>query len=131
MRQILLYNILSFCNLTAVKLQQALLYDIPRFLTPILKSANIRRMLTTRKKKSVIEENRTHETDTGSASVQVGLLSRQIEELVTHLKRHPKDKHSRRGLLTMVSRRRRLLSYLEGHSPRVYGSLIKKLGLKK
>lgn len=88
-------------------------------------------MLTTRKRKSIIEEHKIHETDTGSASVQVGLLSRQIDELVTHLKRHPKDKHSRRGLLTMVSKRRKLLGYLEEKSPRVYTNLVKKLGLKK
>ena len=88
-------------------------------------------MLTSRKKKGVIDEHKVHGSDTGSTAVQVGLVSKQIDELVTHLKKHPKDKHSRRGLLTMVSRRRKLLSYLEDKSPRRYSNLIKKLGLKK
>lgn len=88
-------------------------------------------MLTTRKKKSVIKDHQLHETDTGSAVVQVGLTSKQIDELITHLKEHPRDKHSRRGLLTMVSKRRKLLGYLESKSPRRYSNLVKKLGLKK
>jgi small subunit ribosomal protein S15 len=88
-------------------------------------------MLTVRKKKNVISEYRIHETDTGSAAVQVALLSRKIDELATHLKRHPKDNHSRRGLLGMVSKRRKLLKYLENRSPRNYSAIVKKLGLKK
>ncbi|MBI2592846.1 MAG: 30S ribosomal protein S15 [Candidatus Colwellbacteria bacterium] len=88
-------------------------------------------MLTTRKKKSVIKEHQLHDMDTGSAVVQVGLVSKQIDELITHLKQHSKDKHSRRGLLTMVSKRRKLLSYLENKSPRSHSNLVKKLGLKK
>ncbi len=88
-------------------------------------------MLTTRKKKSVIKEHGAHDTDTGSAAVQVGLLSKQIEELTDHLKKHPKDNHSRRGLLKMVGKRRRLLSYLEKTDNKTYNSIIKKLGLKK
>ncbi len=88
-------------------------------------------MLTSRKKKTVIKEHGEHDTDTGSAAVQVGLLSKQIEELTGHLKSHPKDNHSRRGLLKMVGKRRRLLAYLEKSDNKSYNSLVKKLGLKK
>lgn len=88
-------------------------------------------MLTQRKKKMVIKEHGEHDTDTGSAAVQVGLLSKQIEELTSHLKSHPKDNHSRRGLLKMVGKRRRLLAYLEKSDNKTYNSLVKKLGLKK
>ncbi len=87
-------------------------------------------MLTPRKKKAVISIHSIHETDTGSASVQIGLLSRQIEELTGHLKKHKKDNHSRRGLLKMVGKRRRLLVYLEKHDNKGYMSVVKKLGLK-
>ena len=88
-------------------------------------------MLTSRKKKFAIKEHAVHETDTGSAPVQVALLTKQIEELTAHLKKHPKDHHSRRGLLKMVGKRRRLLAYLEKRDPEVYNSLVKKLELKK
>ncbi|MEK7640910.1 MAG: 30S ribosomal protein S15 [Patescibacteria group bacterium] len=88
-------------------------------------------MLTSRKKKTVIKEHGAHDTDTGSAAVQVGLLTKEIEELTVHLKSHPKDNHSRRGLLKMVGKRRRLLAYLEKSDNKTYNSLVKKLGLKK
>ena len=88
-------------------------------------------MLTVRKKQKVIADNRVHDTDTGSTAVQIAILSRQIDELTTHLKRHPQDNHSRRGLLGMVSKRRKLLKYLEEKNPRNYGAVVKKLGLKK
>ncbi len=88
-------------------------------------------MLTPRKKKIVIKEHGMHETDTGSAAVQIGLLSKQIEELTDHLKKHKKDNHSRRGLLKMVGRRRRLLAYLEKSDNKTYNSIVKKLGLKR
>lgn len=88
-------------------------------------------MLTTRKKQNIISEHRSHDTDTGSTAVQVALLSRQIDELAAHLKKHPGDNHSRRGLLGMVSKRRRLLKYLEESNPRTYAAVTKKLGLKK
>jgi small subunit ribosomal protein S15 len=72
-----------------------------------------------------------HDKDTGSANVQIAMVSRQIDELATHLKKNPKDNHSRRGLLKMVSKRRKLLSYLKKTEPSVYEKLIKKLELKK
>ncbi len=88
-------------------------------------------MLTIRKKQSVIAEHKAHDTDTGSTAVQIALLSRGIDELTTHLRRHPQDNHSRRGLLGMVSKRRKLLKYLEDKNPRSYSTVTKKLGLKK
>ena len=88
-------------------------------------------MLTTKKKATVIKGAAVHETDTGSADVQVALLSKQIDELAKHLKKNPKDFHSRRGLLQMVADRRTHLRYLETHNKRRYNALITKLGLKK
>lgn len=88
-------------------------------------------MLTTKKKAAVIKNIARHDTDTGSADVQVALLSRQIDELAKHLKKNPKDVHSRRGLLQMVADRRSHLRYLETSDKRRYNALIKKLGLKK
>lgn len=70
-------------------------------------------MLTPKVKANIVKEKRTHEKDTGSADVQIGILSRRIEELADHLKKNPKDAHSRRGLLKMVSKRRKLEKYLE------------------
>jgi len=78
-----------------------------------------------------MKEHGLHETDTGSAAVQIGILTKQIEELTGHLKKHPKDNHSRRGLLKMVGKRRRLLAYLAKSDNKTYNSLVKKLGLKK
>lgn len=88
-------------------------------------------MLTTRQKKKVIEEHKSHEKDTGSAEVQVALVSKEMDALAAHLKKNPKDNHSRRGLLGMVAKRRKLLQYLSLNSPSSYNKLIKKLGLKK
>ena len=88
-------------------------------------------MLTKNVKTRIVGEHQRHKTDTGSAEVQVGVLSRQIEELTKHLKKHVKDNHSRRGLLKMVSQRRKLLSYLSVRQPKSYEKVIKKLGLKK
>ena len=72
-----------------------------------------------------------HEGDTGSAEVQIALLSKKIEELASHLKKHLKDKHSRRGLLQMVADRRTHLKYLEGSNKKRYNAIVKKLNLKK
>ncbi len=88
-------------------------------------------MLTKRVKTAVIKNVALHPQDTGSADVQVSILSRQIEELTGHLKKNPKDFHSRRGLLQMVADRRSHLRYLEKNDKRRYSTLIKKLGLKK
>ena len=88
-------------------------------------------MLTTKKKSKIIKDIARHDTDTGSPDVQVALLSKQIDELAKHLKKNPKDFHSRRGLLQMVADRRSHLRYLETSNKRNYNSLIKKLGLKK
>jgi small subunit ribosomal protein S15 len=72
-----------------------------------------------------------HDSDTGSASVQVALLTKQIGELTAHLKKHTKDKHSRRGLLQMVANRRSHLKYLEKSDKKEYNKVVKNLGLKK
>ncbi len=88
-------------------------------------------MLTKQKKAKTIKETAVHDKDTGSPEVQVALLSKKIDELTSHLRKHTKDKHSRRGLLQMVADRRTHLKYLEGKDKKRYSALIKKLGLKK
>ena len=88
-------------------------------------------MLTTKKKATIIKGIARHVTDSGSPDVQVALLSKQIDELAKHLKKNPKDFHSRRGLLQMVADRRMHLRYLETSNKRRYNALVKKLGLKK
>jgi len=79
----------------------------------------------------VISQFRVHKTDTGSPEVQVAILSRRILELMGHFKMHKKDHHSRRGLLQMVARRRRLLDYLRSRSPERYKTLIVSLGIRR
>lgn len=88
-------------------------------------------MLTKRVKSRIVGEYKANDKDTGSAQVQIAMTSRQIDELATHLKKNPKDNHSRRGLLKMVSKRRKLLSYLQKKEPSAYGKLIKQLDLKR
>ena len=88
-------------------------------------------MLTKRVKTAVIRDAAINDKDTGSASVQISILSRKIEELTSHLKKNQKDFHSRRGLLQMVADRRSHLRYLEKNDKRRYSALIKKLGLKR
>lgn len=88
-------------------------------------------MLTPEEKEKVIKKYKLHETDTGSPEVQVTLLTEEIKRLLLHLKKHSKDFHSKRGLLKMVSNRRKLLGYLKKENVRRYNSLIKKIGLKK
>ena len=88
-------------------------------------------MLTKRVKSRTIGDHKKHDKDTGSAEVQIAMLSRQIDELAMHLKKNPKDNHSRRGLLKMVSKRRKLLSYLKKNEEALYEKLIKKLDLKR
>lgn len=82
-------------------------------------------------KQTVIAENRVHDTDTGSPEVQVALLTNRIKHLTEHLKEHPQDNHSRRGLHKMVGRRRNLLAYLQKKDIERYRALIAKLGLRK
>jgi small subunit ribosomal protein S15 len=88
-------------------------------------------MLTKRVKTSVIKNAAIHPQDTGSAGVQISILSRKIEELTAHLKKNQKDFHSRRGLLQMVADRRSHLRYMEKNDKRRYNALIKQLGLKR
>ncbi len=88
-------------------------------------------MLTQEEKTKIIEKYKLHEKDTGSAEVQIALLTEEINRLLSHLKKHAKDLHSKRGLLKMVSKRRKLLKYLKEEDKRKYNSLVKKIGLKK
>lgn len=87
--------------------------------------------LVKEEKDQIISEHALAEGDTGSPEVQIALLSRRISELTEHLKTHPKDHHSRRGLLRMVGRRRRLLEYLRREDIERYRSIISKLGLRR
>ena len=82
-------------------------------------------------KSKVITQFRVHKSDTGSSEVQVAILSRRILDLQDHFKAHKKDHHSRRGLLQMVARRRRLLDYLRSRSPERYKTLIQSLGIRR
>jgi len=87
--------------------------------------------LATDLKRQIVAKYRIHRSDTGSPEVQVAVLSRRIAELTGHLKMHAKDHHSRRGLLTMVAQRRRLLNYLKSRSPERYQRLIQELGIRR
>ncbi len=86
--------------------------------------------LKQKEKAKVIAEFRQHVKDTGSSEVQVALLTKEIERLTKHLKKNPKDVHSRRGLLGMVAQRRKLLDYLKDDNTRSFNRITKKLGLK-
>ena len=88
-------------------------------------------MLTPKEKEKIIKKYELHGRDTGSPEVQLALLSEEIRRLLLHLKKHPKDFHSKRGFLKMVQKRRKLLNYLKKESTRRYNNIIKKLGLKK
>jgi len=87
--------------------------------------------LTSDTKQTIIKKYSTQKGDTGSPEVQIALLSERIKQLTKHLKLHHKDNHSRRGLLAIVSKRRRLLNYLKKKSAKRYQEVIKKLKLKK
>jgi small subunit ribosomal protein S15 len=87
--------------------------------------------LTKDAKQQIISDNARSDNDSGSPEVQVALLSQRISELTEHLRTHPKDHHSRRGLLRMVGRRRRLLGYLRREDIERYRALIAKLGLRR
>jgi len=86
---------------------------------------------STEMKQRVIQEYRLHESDSGSPEVQVALLTKRITELTDHFKTHIKDHHSRRGLLKLVGRRRRLLDYLKGQDVERYRATIERLGIRK
>jgi small subunit ribosomal protein S15 len=87
--------------------------------------------ITKERKTEIIQEYRRSESDTGSPEVQVAVLTHRINELTTHLTTHPKDHASRRGLLMLVSRRRRLLDYLRRHNQEAYLNIIGRLSLRK
>jgi len=88
-------------------------------------------MITKVEKITVIEDNRTHETDTGSPEVQIAILTERIKQVTEHLKVHKKDKHSELGLLKMVGRRRSLLDYLAKKDVERYRACIAKLGIRR
>jgi small subunit ribosomal protein S15 len=88
-------------------------------------------VLSTEKKRELIEQFKLHESDTGSPEVQIGLLTHRIQYLTEHLKVHKKDHHSRRGLLMLVGRRRRLLNYVKQNDVQRYRSIIDTLGLRR
>jgi small subunit ribosomal protein S15 len=88
-------------------------------------------LITTQQRQELVSQFATHERDTGSPEVQVAILSKRIGELSEHFKTHLKDHHSRRGLMKLVSQRRRLLDYLKGYDPARYQALIERLGLRR
>lgn len=87
--------------------------------------------LATEAKQAIIAEHRRGDSDTGSAHVQVALLTKRISDLTEHLRTHAKDHHSRRGLLMLVGKRKRLLDYIKRHDINEYRDLIAKLGLRR
>ncbi|MBI2042484.1 MAG: 30S ribosomal protein S15 [Candidatus Nealsonbacteria bacterium] len=87
-------------------------------------------MLTPEEKTKVITDYKLHGADTGSPEVQIALLTEEIDRLLLHLKKHKKDVHSRRGLLKMVAKRKKLLNYLKKEDSKRYNSIVKKTGLK-
>jgi small subunit ribosomal protein S15 len=88
-------------------------------------------VLSTKDKKQLIDRYKLHESDTGSPEVQIGLLTHRIQYLTEHLKVHKKDHHSRRGLLMLVGRRRRLLNYVKSNDVQRYRTIIQTLGLRR
>jgi small subunit ribosomal protein S15 len=98
---------------------------------PFGREHNYKTMSNSVVKPEIIQEYKTHEKDTGSSEVQVALLTARINHLTEHLRTHRKDFHSRRGLLQMASRRRKLLDYLKRHNLPKYNELLQKLNLRK
>lgn len=88
-------------------------------------------MISTEKKQSVVTDLQSHKKDTGSAAIQVGIMTERIKELTEHLKVNKKDFAARRGLLQLVGKRRRLLKYIAAHDSQAYLDLIKKLGIRR
>ena len=103
--------------------------DVPKYIPRGGKRMN--KMSEQVKKQTIIEENRSHDKDTGSSEVQIALLSARISHLTEHLKTHRKDFHSRRGLLMMAARRRKLLDYLKRTDLKRYQAIIEKLDLRR
>jgi small subunit ribosomal protein S15 len=97
----------------------------------LIKTGGKKVVLTVEDKKKLIEQYKLHETDTGSPEVQVGLLTHRISYLTEHLKVHKKDHHSRRGLLILVGRRRKLLNYVKNNDVKRYRTIIADLGLRR
>lgn len=87
--------------------------------------------ITTPDKKAIVKKHGQHAKDTGSAEVQIAIFTTKITQLTEHLKRHKQDNHSRRGLLAMVSKRRRLLDYLQKTAPERYQAIVKQLKLRR
>jgi small subunit ribosomal protein S15 len=87
--------------------------------------------LTKEVKEGIVQKHGANQADTGSTKVQVALLTQRINDLTEHLRTHPKDHYSRRGLLKLVGRRRRFLNYLQKHDLEGYRALIKELGLRR
>ncbi|UHA73890.1 30S ribosomal protein S15 [Paenibacillus sp. 481] len=87
--------------------------------------------LTQERKQQLIDEHKTHASDTGSPEVQVAILTQNIKNLTEHFRTHKKDHHSRRGLMKMVGQRRKLLAYLKKNDVKRYSALIEKLGLRR
>lgn len=87
--------------------------------------------LTQERKQQIIQEFKTHDNDTGSPEVQIAILTEDIQNLTEHLRVHKKDHHSRRGLLKMVGKRRKLLAYLKNKDVNRYSALIERLGLRR
>lgn len=88
-------------------------------------------MISAEKKSELIQEYKTHESDTGSPEVQIAIITARLSELQDHFDTHKKDHHSRRGLLKLVSQRRSLLDYLRRKDPQRYQTLIQRLGLRR
>ena len=88
-------------------------------------------MLIPEEKEKIIKKYKIHDLDTGSPEVQIALLTEEIKKLILHLKKHSKDFHSKKGLLKMVSKRKRLLGYLKEEDEKRYNVILKKIGLKK
>ena len=88
-------------------------------------------MITKEQKTTIIEANKTHESDTGSPEVQIAILTERINQLTEHLKVHKKDNHSRMGLFKMIGKRRRLLDYVAKNDIERYRAIIAKLGIRK
>ena len=87
--------------------------------------------LKTKEKTKVIAEVATHDKDTGSSEVQIALLSKEIDKLVLHLKKHAQDVHSKKGLISMVIKRKKLLAHLKKTSEKRYSDIVKQIGLRK